>query len=55
MLPAIIVTGPDGIKRVKYDDLIPLIIEAIKDEKANFLEKTTTIESSIFLLNLQMA
>ena len=29
------VTGSDGIKRVKYDDLIPVIIEALKAEKAN--------------------
>jgi FtsZ-binding cell division protein ZapB len=30
-----VVTGSDGIKRVKYDDLIPLIIEALKAEKAS--------------------
>jgi hypothetical protein len=35
ILPDIVVTGSDGIKRVKYDDLIPLIIEALKAEKSS--------------------
>ena len=35
ILPDVVVTGSDGIKRVKYDDLIPVIIEALKAEKAN--------------------
>jgi hypothetical protein len=35
ILPDVVVTGSDGIKRVKYDDLIPLIIEALKAEKAS--------------------
>jgi hypothetical protein len=34
ILPDVVVTGSDGVKRVKYDDLIPLIIEAFKAEKA---------------------
>ena len=33
ILPDVVVTGSDGIKRVKYDDLIPLIVEAFKEEK----------------------
>jgi len=35
ILPDVVVTGSDGITRVKYDDLIPVIIEALKTEKAS--------------------
>jgi hypothetical protein len=30
IVPEVVTTGADGVKRVKYDDLIPLIIEAMK-------------------------
>jgi hypothetical protein len=35
ILPDVVVTSSDEIKRVEYDDLIPLIIEALKAEKAS--------------------
>jgi hypothetical protein len=34
VLPEVVATREDGIKAVKYDRLIPLLIEAIKELKA---------------------
>jgi hypothetical protein len=31
VLPQLVHTGPDGIKRVSYDSLVPVLIEAIKE------------------------
>ncbi|MBM4254036.1 MAG: tail fiber domain-containing protein, partial [Deltaproteobacteria bacterium] len=33
IVPEAVNTGDDGLKRVKYDDLIPLMIEAFKEER----------------------
>ena len=39
IVPEVVTTGSDGIKRVSYSDLIPLIIEAMKQERAeNYAE-----------------
>jgi|GEM_PF-2144065 len=35
VVPEVVTTDADGVKRVKYDDLIPLIIEAMKAAQAN--------------------
>ena len=34
ILPEIVATRPDGFKAVKYEKLVPLLIEAIKDQKS---------------------
>jgi hypothetical protein len=34
ILPEIVATRPDGFKAVKYEKLVPLLIEAIKDKKS---------------------
>jgi hypothetical protein len=33
IVPEVVTTGSDGVKRVRYSDLIPLVIEALKAEK----------------------
>jgi hypothetical protein len=50
ILPDVVVTGSDGIKRVKYDDLIPVIIEALKVEKANKDAEIAQLKSESALL-----
>jgi hypothetical protein len=35
IVPEVVTTGSDGVKRVKYSDLIPLVIEALKAEKVS--------------------
>jgi hypothetical protein len=42
VVPEVVHTGSDGVKRVRYNDLIPLIIEAMKAERA---EKNAEIEA----------
>jgi hypothetical protein len=34
IFPTMVVEGPDGIKRVKYTSLIPVLIEALKEQQA---------------------
>ena len=32
IVPEVVTTGSDGVKRVKYTDLIPLVIEAMQEQ-----------------------
>ena len=34
IVPEVVTTGSDGVKRVKYADLIPLVIEAMQEQNA---------------------
>ena len=34
IVPEVVTTGSDGVKRVKYTDLIPLVIEAMQEQNA---------------------
>ncbi|MBM4252507.1 MAG: tail fiber domain-containing protein [Deltaproteobacteria bacterium] len=34
VIPEVVTTGDDGVKRVKYNDLIPVLIEAFKTERS---------------------
>ncbi|MBC7532047.1 MAG: tail fiber domain-containing protein [Oligoflexus sp.] len=36
IVPEVVTTGSDGVKRVKYTDLIPLIIEAMQEQNTEF-------------------
>jgi hypothetical protein len=35
VVPEVVTTGSDGVKRVRYSDLVPIIIEALKREHAD--------------------
>jgi hypothetical protein len=35
IVPEVVTTGSDGVKRVRYSDLVPLLIEALKREHTN--------------------
>ena len=40
IVPEVVTTGSDGVKRVKYTDLIPLVIEAMQEQNTA-LERLT--------------
>ena len=41
ILPDMVKTSPDGMKAVAYDELIPILIEALKEqqERIDYLDK----------------
>ena len=55
IVPEVVDAGNDGIKRVKYSDLVPLVIEAMKEQESEMArlkaenrdikEKAATIEA----------
>ncbi len=47
IVPEVVTTDREGVKRVRYDDLIPLVIEAIKAERAEKNAEITRLKDQV--------
>jgi len=52
--PEVVTTGKDGVKRVKYTDLIPLIIEAMKEWNKSYVSEIATMKAENQEINAKL-